>query len=152
MNKIIIIGTEPPCPRCGLITQIMKEKVKELNINAEIEHLPYTDEKARKLAKSYGMQPGTAKDVAKLINSEIDKVKLSQIMQGQSSNKINEYSDYNNCNWSYELDEFLRPYELKASEVEILMTPVLIINGELMHSGSVPEMNKINSWLLKLKG
>jgi len=30
------------------------------------------------------------------------------------------------------------------------MTPVLIINGEVKHQGSVPEMEKIEQWILEL--
>jgi len=31
-----------------------------------------------------------------------------------------------------------------------MMTPVLIINGEIKHQGSVPELSKIEEWLLEL--
>jgi len=38
-----------------------------------------------------------------------------------------------------------------ASELGILMTPVLIINGELKHNGSVPKLAQIEEWLMELK-
>lgn len=58
---------------------------------------------------------------------------------------------YNDCSWTYELDEVLRLVENRAKEVGVMMTPVLIINGELKHQGSVPSSCKINEWLLELK-
>lgn len=38
MNKIVIIGVEPPCPRCKLLGNIIDAKVEELNIEAEVSH------------------------------------------------------------------------------------------------------------------
>jgi protein-disulfide isomerase len=49
------------------------------------------------------------------------------------------------------LDDYLRPYETKAKDAGILMTPVLIMNGKIKHNGSVPRLNKIVDWLLELK-
>lgn len=150
MNKILIIGTEPPCPRCGLLKNVIEKKVKELNLIAEIEHLAYTDKKSNEIANRIGLNAGTAKDVAKKINKEIDKLKLSELLQNKTSIANCEYKDYNEFNWSYELDEFLRPYEISAKNAGILMTPILIINGELKHQGSVPEIQKIINWLLEM--
>jgi hypothetical protein len=45
----------------------------------------------------------------------------------------------------------LRLFENRAKEVDIMMTPVLIINGELKHQGSVPSLSRINEWLIELK-
>ena len=145
-NKILIIGTEPPCPRCGLISNIITDKVKELGLEAEVRHLSYTDQESREIAKKLGLKAGTAKDVAQLINSPIDKNKLTKFLQNKSE-CAREYKSYNDCNWTPELDEFLKPYEKKAKEAGVLMTPILIINGELKHSGSVPELQKIHDWL-----
>jgi len=160
MNKIVVIGTVPPCPRCSLLGMLVAEKVRRMGIEAEIRHLSYTDEESEKFAKSIGLEPGTAKDVAKRINEEIDKEKLAELLKGDGRDEVNsDESDpgescicnaFSSCNWSYELDEFLRPYENRAKEAGILMTPVLIINGELKHSGSVPDIEKINEWIEEL--
>jgi len=151
MNNILIIGTEPPCPRCGLITKVVTSKVKELNINAEIRHLAYTDLESKAFAKSIGLETGTAKDVANRLHVEINREQLSQIVQNKTQNPDCEFKEYNDRNWCAELDEFLRPFELKAREVGILMTPILVINGEVKHQGSVPGMQKITGWLKELQ-
>jgi len=49
------------------------------------------------------------------------------------------------------LDDYLRPFETKAKDAGILMTPVLIINGKMKHNGSVPGLDKIVDWLSELK-
>lgn len=65
MNSIIIIGTEPPCPRCKLLTQVVSDKVKEFAINAEINHLVYSDAEAGEIAGRSGLVAGTTGTVAK---------------------------------------------------------------------------------------
>ncbi|AHW61464.1 Thioredoxin domain-containing protein [Draconibacterium orientale] len=151
MNEILIIGTEPPCPRCGLLTHFIEKKVEELGLDVEVRHLNYLGEEAGNFARSQGLKVGTAKDVAVSIKKEIDKTQLTGLLTGGVSAKVNEYAAYNKSNWSYELDEFLRPFEEKATAVGIMMIPVIVINGELKHQGSVPEMGKILEWLLQLK-
>jgi glutaredoxin len=149
MNSIIIIGTEPPCPRCKLLTKILTDKVKELEINAIVHHAVYTDPEAGEFAGQLGLVPGTSSSVAKRMNVEIDNSR--KIIPNFDSEFNTEYEDYFFTNWSYELDEHLRIYENNAKELGILMTPSLIINGELKHSGSVPRLSQITAWLLELK-
>jgi len=149
MNSIIIIGTEPPCPRCKLLTRIVSDKVKEFEINAELHHLAYTDSGAIAFAGQLGLETGTASSVAKKMNVEIDNSR--RISPDLNSDFNTEYEDYFATNWSYELDEHLRLYENKAREMGVLMTPTLIINGDLKHSGSVPRFSQIEEWLLELK-
>jgi hypothetical protein len=124
-------------------------KVQELGINAEVRHVVYTDVEAKEFAAELGLEPGTASLVAKRMNVEIDNSKKA-IPDLNSEFNI-EYEDYFYTNWSYELDEHLRPFEKKAKEVGILMTPSLFINGELKHNGSVPRLSQIEKWLLELK-
>ncbi len=147
MNTIVIIGVEPPCPRCKLLGRIIDAKVEELNIVAEVSHLAYTHPEARRIANSFGLVSGTAKDVSGKIQIPIDSEKISTAKNSKIIHPDYDFSVYNNCNWTFELDEVLRLFENRANEVGIMMTPVLIINGELKHQGSVPSLNEINEWL-----
>jgi hypothetical protein len=149
MNSIIIIGTEPPCPRCKLLAKVVSDKIRELVINAEVKHLAYTESEAGEFAGRLGLVSGTASSVAKKMNVEIDNSR--KIIPDFDSEFNTEYEDYFITNWSYELDEHLRLFELKAKEEGILMTPSLIINGNLKHSGSVPRLKQLEEWLLELK-
>ena len=108
------------------------------------------DQESIKYAESIGLEAGTAKDVAKRLGLEIDKQELAIKLQNKPDSFKSEYEPYNNCGWTYELDEFLKPYESKAKDVGILMTPVLLINGKMIHQGSVPEMEKVEKWLSRL--
>jgi len=151
MNKIVIIGTDPPCPRCSLLTNAVKEKVKEFGINAEVRHAAYTDDEAKIFAKSIGLEAGTAKDVAKKLGVSIDMEKISKLARNDKLEANLEYKLYNKNSWSFELDEFLRPFERKAKEAGILMTPILIINNKVKHNASVPRLREIEKWLHELK-
>ncbi|RPH33684.1 MAG: hypothetical protein EHM93_04275 [Bacteroidales bacterium] len=151
MNKIVVIGTQPPCPRCKLLTNVLIEKVKETGINAEVRHLAYTDEESKLFAKSIGLETGTAKDVSKRIGITIESEKISSLIRNYELEENKEYKNYNDSNWSFELDDFLRPFEQKAKSVGILMTPILIINSELKHNGSLPRIKRIEDWILELK-
>lgn len=150
MNSIII-GVQPTCPRCKLLGNIIDAKVEELHIEAEVSHLAYTDPEARKIANSFGLVPGTVKDVSRIIQVPIDSEKIRKAKNSRTIHPDYDFRDYNNSNWTFELDEVLRPFENQAKAAGIMMTPVLIINGELKHQGSVPSQSKINEWLLELK-
>jgi hypothetical protein len=125
--------------------------VKEFGINAEVRHLAYSDEESKIFAKSIGLETGTAKDVSKRIGKVIESEKISRLIQNYELQENKEYENFNDSNWSYELDEFLRPFEQEAKSVGILMTPILIINGELKHNGSLPRIKRLEEWILELK-
>ena len=151
MHTIAIIGVDPPCSRCKLLGNVIDAKVKEMKIDAHVNHWVYTDTEAIEFAQSIGLTTGTAKNVAIAFNEVIDSNQLNAIITNKELALHTEFGEYNNCNWSPDLDEFLRPFQLRAKEAGILMTPVLIINGEVKHQGSVPALSKINEWLSALK-
>ena len=49
--------------------------------------------------------------------------------------------------WSKELDSELMPYKDKAEEMGYLMTPVLVVNGQVKATGFVPDKEKIREWV-----
>jgi hypothetical protein len=51
----------------------------------------------------------------------------------------------------YILDNWLRTFENRAKDVGILMTPVLVIDGEIKYNGSVPDLNFIEDILTGLR-
>ncbi|UYO63950.1 thioredoxin family protein [Acetobacterium wieringae] len=148
MHDICIIGTNPPCPRCSLLKKIVEELAADEDLVADVRHITYIAPEAVHFAQSYGLIPGTAKDVAKVLGQRIDLSEFNKQNAQDYANENKPYESYNNFGWSYGLDEFLRPYEDAAEKSGILMTPILMINGKLIHAGSVPAIENIKKWLI----
>lgn len=154
MHQIVIIGTIPPCPRCKLLTEIVK--TKSLGLDVDVKHISYTSEEAAELAEKVGLVPGTAKDVARLISKEINLDKMPRAAEVSILDFVEhlepELKKYENLFLEVNiLDDWLRPFENQAKNVGILMTPVLIISGEVKYNGSVPKLELIDKWLSELE-
>ncbi len=155
MHQIIIIGTVPPCSRCRLLTEIVRARVSLLKLDAKVRHISYTSEEALELAAKAGLRPGTAKEVSKLIGVAIDvrnMPKAAVIAEADSPKELEpELSQLEGLFREVNLmDQWLRPFEEQAAEAGILMTPTLIIDGSIKHSGSVPGLAAITRWLSEL--
>lgn len=148
-QEIWIIGTDPPCPRCGRLTEMVKDIVSSAGLQADVRHLAYDCREARDFAAGLGLEPGTAKDVAQRIEVDVDWEKvfsMTALPLAQASGCCGEQAF---APWSPELDEALKPCQEKAAGAGILMTPVLIVDGVLKHSGSVPSVEQIRSWIME---
>ena len=150
-KEIRVIGTEPPCPRCGYLTRMVKDVVGEMRIPVPVRHLNYTGEEARRFAATYGLKPGTAKDVARKAAIDIHWDDVYAYVNGSASKNISTQNE--SCcpttadQWSKELDELLRPCEIKATAAGIMMTPVLVVGDRCVHQGSVPEREQVVEWV-----
>ena len=132
MVEVVVIGTDPPCLRCNLLVQRVYEVADENRLLVNIRRLPFQSAEARVLAEVFQKKMGSAKDVASQGSVEVDWGRVARLMQQP---------------WSPALDEELRPCRELADKIQILMTPVLIINGKLKHHGSVPDPDRILAWL-----
>ena len=150
MKEILIIGTEPQCPRCRILTRIMREKAKEKDGSVVVRHIGYDSHEAGEIARKYSLVPGTAKDVARKTGKKINIKRLTALCEQENLQGNHPYQRYNDCNWSPELDEELRFYEKEARQVGIMMTPVLVIDGQIVHQGSVPPPEKVEEILRSL--
>ena len=140
-QEIWIIGTEPPCPRCDYLTRMVRDVVGELGLTVSVRHLSYMGEEARRFAATCGLEPGTAKDVARKAAVDIDWDKVHALIDG-SGPKDDASQEASCCptaaiRWSPALD-LPRPCEAKAHAAGIMMTPVLVVAGRRVHQGSVP--------------
>jgi hypothetical protein len=122
-----------------------------LEIEATYTHMAYSTDESVELASKHGLRPGTAKTVAEILNEQVDSDAFTSLLNSYTPDPDSPYACYNDCSWSIQMDELLRPLELQAKKAGIMMTPVLIINGEIVHQGSVPEIALIDQWLLALK-
>lgn len=147
-KEVWIIGVDPPCPRCDLLRQRAERLAKELGTVVRIKNLVYSDPESRAFAASIGKETGTAKDVALKAGVEIDRNRLAAVYKNPPSQPEDiDIIDGPAKNWSPEFDEALRPCQEKAESVGLLMTPILVVQGEVKHHGSVPSIEQLRSWL-----
>jgi hypothetical protein len=155
-KEIWIIGTEPPCPRCDYLTRMVKDIVTTAGVPATVRHLSYNSDEARQFAASLGLQPGTAKDVARVAAVDVDWNRIHALIDGPDEKTSTDRGP--SCcptaatKWSPALDEALRPCEQIARKAGILMTPALVLGGRLLHQGSVPDRRRVNTWIQECFG
>ena len=147
-KEVWIIGVDPPCPRCDLTRQRVERINEETGSSVKVRDLTYTDSEAREFAVSIGKEPGTAKHVAEKAGIHMDWDYVYSVVKDPPSQP----EDYDKVDgiarfWSPEMDEALRPCQEKADAAGILMTPILIVDEEVKHHGSVPPIEKIRLWL-----
>jgi hypothetical protein len=122
--------------------------IQEEDLPLRARNIIYTDPKAQKFAEAIGKVCGTGKTVVEKAGIAIDGDKLVSIFKDPPSRP----EDYDQIDgqakrWSPEMDEVIRPLQMKAESVGVLMTPVLVVRGEVKLHGSVPSIEQIKSWL-----
>lgn len=147
-KQVWIIGVPSPCPRCDLVRQRVERLKKEITTSINVKKILFTDAEAMEFAASIGKKIGTVNDVAQKTGIKIDWKHFATI----AKNPPNHPDDINDIDgparqWSPELDEALRPYQEKAESAGFVMTPVIIVDGEIKHHGSVPSIEQLRAWL-----
>jgi hypothetical protein len=148
-REIWIIGVDPPCPRCDLTKQRVERIAREMEASITIKNLVYTDFRSSEFSRSVGKELGTAKHVADKAGIDMDWNRVIAVVKDPPSKP----EDYDRIDegpgkqWSAEMDEALRPCEERADALNMLMTPVLVIDSKVFHHGSVPSVSQIQSWL-----
>jgi hypothetical protein len=130
MMEIWVIGTEPPCVRCQLLSQRVEEALMDSGWPATLKRMSFRDVQAKSWAEGLGYGLGTAKEVSRKTPVEADWGRIAALSRQP---------------WSPELEEALRPCYEGAEKARILMTPVLVINGKLKHWGGVPKVEQIKA-------
>lgn len=148
--EVKIIGTDPPCPRCAIMGCLVSETAGELHVAVSIDHISYETEQAVRIGRGINMTVGTAKHVASAAGITVDWMAVHRIIENPPSpQRLCRDPGGIASKWSPELDEMLGPCEEAAFAAGVLMTPVLIIDGEIVHSGSVPAREQVGDWLLQ---
>lgn len=144
MIEVRVIGTEPPCPRCDLLCRMVEEFSGE-GAHLRLQHCAFDDPEAVELGKRLGRKTGTAKHVAEAASIPMDWDAVYGLIQR------NREAAGPNCRpadtWTPELDAMLEPCQCVAESVGYLMTPVLVVDGEVKHHGSVPSRDELAAYL-----
>lgn len=148
-KEVWIIGVDPPCPRCDLTRQRVERIAQEMGLSLlNVRNMVYSDPEAREFAESIGKETGTAKHVAHKAGIDMDWNRVYTIAKNPPSQPEDlDKIDGPARSWSPEMDEALSPCQEKADSVGILMTPIVVVEKEVKHHGSVPSIEQLRSWL-----
>ena len=147
--EILIIGTRPPCPRCDLLGLWVDEILagEGLNRDVKVKHLSFNDPEIAAFSRERKMKVGTAKHVAIEAGIHLDKKAIDTWFEKRKA-ELEHYTRPADL-WDEELDHLLAECQQVAESVSYLMTPVLVINGVVMHHGSVPARTDVVKWILE---
>ncbi|WP_157212094.1 hypothetical protein [Desulfomonile tiedjei] len=138
---VLVIGTEPPCPRCDLMSCLAEELAGEASVEVNVRHCAFDSSEAFALGQKFGRKVGTAKHVADAAGISMDWNAVYALIQSKSDAVGPDRRPAET--WTLELDEMLEPCQFVADTVGYFMTPVLVVNGSVKHHGSVPSREKI---------
>lgn len=132
--KVELIGPYPPCIRCFRVFQTLRE------IKAEMPEmvLERVDMKSEK-AKSYG-NIVKVEDFAKELGINMD-LDLRELFRQRNLTLIEE-----------KIKEYIKKAEEfvgKAEEMGVLLTPIIVINGEIKSVGKAPEKEELKDLIKK---
>lgn len=141
--EIVIIGTEPPCIRCHTTFKRAKEVAQNFSQTIEVKKAVIHTEEADKYGK---VEAGHGIGEAGKIKPDIGK--MGKLMRELEELKANEEMNENLIDAKLkELEVVLQPVKKKAKELGYLMTPVLIVNGQVKSADYVPSKEEIRAWI-----
>ena len=121
-----IIGPYPPCIRCHRVYRMMKELKRKHGIDMEIERIYAGSEEAEK----YG----------KIVEAEVFAEKMGIDLDYRT---LFEKRDIK------AIDEKLAPYVEMAKERGIFLTPVIIVDGNVVSMGRVLRREELEELIFK---
>jgi hypothetical protein len=147
-EEVWIIGVDPPCPRCDLTRQRVERVANKSGGTLKIRHMIFSDPDARAFAESLGKETGTARHVSEKAGVTVAWDHVHAVVANPPS-RPEDFEEIGGIarQWSPEMDEAIRPSQEKADSVDILMTPILVVDGVVKHHGSVPSLEQLRSWL-----
>jgi hypothetical protein len=141
--EILIIGTEPPCIRCLTIYKRAKEVAQQFPGKVEVRKIVINSEEAVKYGKI-----GSGASLGEVTQIKPDGEKIKKL-----SGEISELSKDDAKNLDMietklkELDNVLQPIKDKSKKMGYIMTPVLVVNGQVKCMDHVPEKEAIRAWV-----
>ena len=141
--EIVVIGTEPPCVRCLTTFKRAQEVAQKFPLEIAVKKITIHTAEAKKYGK---VESGHEISQAARITPDI--ANMRKVLE-----EINELTADEAKNESLidaklkELETVLQPIKDKAKELGYLMTPVLVVNGQIKSMDYVPSKEEIQGWI-----
>jgi hypothetical protein len=141
--EIIVIGTEPPCIRCATTYKRAQEVARQYQEDIKVKKMAIHSEEAARYGK---VESGHGISEAGKVKQDIDGMKrvmgeINELVKDEVKNEKQIDAKLK------DLDKVLAPVKEKARELDYLMTPVLIVNGQVKSMDYVPSKEEIRAWI-----
>ena len=143
---VLIIGTNPPCPRCDLLTLRVHEAAEALEQPIETSHVFFDSVEATAVGQAANRRVGTPKRVSAETGIPVDWDQVDRLVEERR--RVVGAEARAAQTWTPALDALLGPCREAAEAVGFFMTPILVVNGTVKHHGSVPTVEQIKEWLV----
>ena len=141
--KIVVIGTEPPCVRCQTTYNRAREVAQQFPGQIEVRKVAIHSEEAEK----YG-RVESGHGIAEAGNIKPDSENMGRLIREIEELKADEEKNESLIDAKLkELEKVLTPIQDKARELGYLMTPVLVVNGQVKSMNHVPSKEEIQGWI-----
>jgi len=141
--EIVVIGTEPPCIRCHTTFKRAKEVAQQFPQKIDVKKVAIHTKEAEKYGKVEGGhvigEVGKVKPDIESMKKLIGELEILKANEAKNEKLI----DAN----LKELEKALAPVKDKAKELGYLMTPVLVVNGQVKSMDYVPSKEEIKAWI-----
>ena len=141
--EIVVIGTEPPCIRCHTTYKRAREVARQFSEDIEVKKAAIHTEEVEKYGK---VEAGHG--ISEEGNIKPDVENMGRLMRELEELKADEEKNESLIDAKLkELEVVLQPIKVKAKELGYLMTPVLIVNGQVKSMDYVPSKEEIRAWI-----
>ena len=141
--EIVVIGTDPPCIRCHTTFKRAKEVAQQFTEEIEVRKIAIHSEEAEKYGK---VESGH--EIEEVGNVTPDKENMMRLLGELDALKVDEDRNESLIDAKLkELDGTIQPIKDKAKELGYLMTPVLVVNGQVKSMDYVPSKDEIRGWV-----
>jgi len=141
--EIVVIGTEPPCIRCHTTFKRAKEVAQKFPENIEVKKAAIHTKEAEKYGKVEGGHV-----IGEVGQVKPDFERMKKLLGELDALKANEAKNEAFIDAKLkELESVLQPIKEKAKELGYLMTPVLVVNGQVKSMDYVPSKEEIRAWI-----
>jgi len=141
--EIVVIGTEPPCIRCHTTFKRAKEVAQQFAEDIEVKKVAIHTEEAEKYGK---VEAGHGIGEAGKVKPDFEN--MMKLMRELDELKADEEKNESLIDARLkDLEKVLEPVKKKAKELGYLMTPVLVVNGQVKSADYVPSKEEIRAWI-----
>jgi len=141
--EIVVIGTEPPCIRCHTTFKRAQEVAQQFSKKIDVKKVAIHTKEAEKYGKAEG---GHVIGEVGRVKPDIERMKqlIGELDVLKADEKKNEALIDARLK---DLEKVLAPIKKKARELGYLMTPVLVVNGQVKSMDYVPSKEEIKAWI-----